>query len=78
MEGDGIMSPTAPAISRAAEALSRSAHPALRQLRVEETESAIVITGHVSSYYLKQLAQEAVMPVRGVLALVNQVTVVRV
>ncbi len=71
------MSPTAPVISGATEALKRSAHPALRQLHVEETESAIVITGHVSSYYLKQLAQEAVMPVRGVRELRNQVTVVR-
>ncbi len=71
------MSPTASVVSRAVEALKRSAHPALRQLRVEETESVIVITGHVSSYYLKQLAQEAVMPVRGVRELRNQVTVVR-
>ena len=71
------MSPTAPVVSGAAEALKRSTHPALRQLRVEETESAIVITGHVSSYYLKQLAQEAVMPVRGVRELHNRVTVVR-
>jgi osmotically-inducible protein OsmY len=71
------MSPTAPAVSRAAEALKQSAHPALRQLDVQETESAIVLTGRVSSYYLKQLAQEAVMPVRGERQLVNQVTVVR-
>jgi hypothetical protein len=77
MEGDRIMSPTASVVSGAAEALKRSAHPALRQLRVEETDSAIVISGRVSSYYLKQLAQEAIMPVRGLRELLNQVTVVR-
>jgi hypothetical protein len=77
MEGDRIMSPTAPAILRAAEALKRSAHPALRQLSVEETESAIVITGRVSSYYLKQLAQETVMPLRDGRELHNRVAVVR-
>jgi osmotically-inducible protein OsmY len=71
------MSPTAPVISPAAEALKRSAHPALRQLDVQETDSTIVLTGCVSSYYLKQLAQEAVMPVRGVRQLLNQVTVIR-
>ena len=71
------MSPTAPVISGAAEALKRSAHPALRQLGVQETESTIVLTGRVSSYYLKQLAQEAVLPLCGVRRLLNQVTVVR-
>jgi hypothetical protein len=71
------MSPTVAAVSPAAEALKRSTHPALRQLCVEETESAIVITGRVSSYYLKQLAQETVMPLRGVRELHNRVTVVR-
>jgi hypothetical protein len=71
------MSPTAPAVLRAAEALKRSAHPALRQLSVEENESAIVITGRVSSYYLKQLAQETVMPLRDGRVLHNRVAVVR-
>ena len=71
------MSTTATAVSRAAEALRRSAHPALRVLAIEETDSSIVITGRVSSYYLKQLAQETVMPVRGDRELLNHVAVVR-
>jgi hypothetical protein len=62
---------------RAVQALKQSSHPALRYLRVEETERTIVISGRVSSYYLKQLAQEVIMPVRGELSLVNQVTVVK-
>jgi osmotically-inducible protein OsmY len=55
--------------------LRQSAHPALRRLLVEETETTVVISGRVSSYYLKQLAQEAIMPVRGCRDVVNQVLV---
>ncbi len=53
------------------------AHPALRFLNVEETNSAIVITGRVPTYYLKQLAQEAVLPLLRGRSLLNEVTVVR-
>ena len=62
--------------SRAALALRQSSHPALRKLCVEETEETIVISGRVSSYYLKQLAQETIMPVRGDLTLINHVHVI--
>jgi hypothetical protein len=71
------MSPVSAVQSRAAEALRLSSHPALRCLRVEETDDRIIIHGRVSSYYLKQLAQETVMPVRGELTLINSVTVAR-
>lgn len=60
-----------------AQVLRHSPHPALRGLAVEESDETIIISGRVSSYYLKQLAQEAIMPLRGVRALVNQVTVER-
>jgi hypothetical protein len=63
--------------SRAVLALQQSAFPALRKLRVEETETVVVLLGRVSSYYLKQLAQEAVMPVLDGRELVNRVVVVR-
>ena len=71
------MSPTLPVRSQAIQALRHSAHPALRRLRVEETETALVIKGSVSSYYLKQLAQEALKSIRGLRHLDNQVQVVR-
>jgi hypothetical protein len=51
--------------------------PALRKLQVEESEFEVVIDGAVTSYYLKQLAQEALMPILGERELVNRVTVVR-
>jgi len=62
-------------INEAAHALKKSSHPALRNLSVEGNESTLVISGKVTSYYLKQLAQETIMPVRGPFQLVNKVSV---
>ena len=47
----------------------------LRRLDVVETESEIVIAGIVTSYYLKQMAQEAVRPALGGRRLRNNVIV---
>jgi hypothetical protein len=66
-----------PVRSQAIQVLRHSAHPALRRLSVEETDTALVIKGSVSSYYLKQLAQETLKRVRGPRHLVNEVEVVR-
>lgn len=63
--------------SGAVTALRESSIPSLRKLCVEETECVVVIAGQVSSYYLKQLAQETVMPVLGSRELINRVSVVR-
>jgi hypothetical protein len=72
------MSALATVSSRVVQALRQSSHPALRTLLVEETESTVVLTGRVSSYYLKQLAQETVMPLSGDRTLVNRVLVEQV
>ncbi len=71
------MSSTTLESSNASQALRRSPLPALRKLSLEETDAVVVINGRVSSYYLKQLAQEAVMPVLGGRELRNRVSVVR-
>jgi hypothetical protein len=71
------MSPTTLETSRAALALGRSPIPALRKLSLEESDDAVVIHGRVSSYYLKQLAQETIMPVLAGRSLLNRVAVVR-
>jgi hypothetical protein len=63
--------------TRALQVMQPNCHPALRLLRVQETDEAIIISGRVSSYYLKQLAQETLMAVRGTRELTNRVTVVR-
>jgi hypothetical protein len=62
---------------RASQALRRSPIPALRGLRVEEAPDGVTLTGRLSSYYLKQLAQETVMPVLGRHELHNEVVVAR-
>jgi hypothetical protein len=62
--------------SRLALALRRSPIPALRKLTVEESESSVIIQGQVSSYYLKQLAQETILPLLDGRQLLNRVHVV--
>ena len=54
MTASAVLSPSEPA-----EVLTTSPLPELRRLVVAVTESEIVITGRVSTYYLKQLAQES-------------------
>jgi hypothetical protein len=61
----------------ATQALRHSPIPALRRLDLEETDRSVVITGSVSSYYLKQLAQETILPVLSGRELRNHVNVVR-
>ena len=53
----------------------QSTHPALRHLRVEGCDGSLIISGTVGCYYHKQLAQEALKPLRGDLQLVNHVRV---
>jgi hypothetical protein len=61
--------------SRATEALRLSTIPAIRNLSIEETDGFVLIRGNVASYYLKQLAQETVMPVLEGRELRNRVNV---
>lgn len=64
-------------MSQAELALKQSHNAALRQLSVEETDLDIVIIGRVPTYYLKQMAQETIMPVLDGRKLVNHVEVAR-
>jgi hypothetical protein len=57
--------------------LSESPIPELRKLEVTETDCEVVITGRVSSYYIKQMAQESVRPAVAGRRLQNQVVVTR-
>ncbi len=59
------------------QALRDNSIPALRQLAIVETEQEVVISGTVASYYLKQMAQEALMPYLDGRALHNRVAVGR-
>jgi hypothetical protein len=71
------MSVTPSIQSSAEQALLQSPIPALRKLHVEEKDGELVLSGCVSSYYLKQLAQETVLPILDQHELINQVVVMR-
>jgi hypothetical protein len=58
-----------------AEALTSSPLGQLRRLIVVADDHQVVITGQVSSYYLKQMAQETVRPLLGARLLLNYVEV---
>jgi hypothetical protein len=62
---------------RAVDAIRRNSIPVLRGLSVEETDELLVLSGHVPSYYHKQLAQETVVPFLNGRELVNRVVVLR-
>ena len=60
---------------RAQRALTSSPIYALRELRVEQTGDALLISGLVSSFYHKQLAQEVVRAVAEGIEVVNSIHV---
>jgi hypothetical protein len=68
------MSPSHDVVTQATRTL-QSTHPALRHLSVESSNEALIISGTVSCYYHKQLAQEALRPIRGDWQLVNHIQV---
>lgn len=70
------MSPLTLEQSELALALRRSPIPALRKLTLDESENGVIIQGQVSSYYLKQLAQETILPLLDGRPLFNRVHVV--
>lgn len=75
--GHGGTAVVVPPNAKAGQVLRQCPIPALRKLHVEETDLRVVIEGSVGTYYLKQLAQETLMPVLGGRELLNRVTVVR-
>ena len=62
-------------IARAKSALSATAIYALRELTVESDGVRIVLSGQVSTYYHKQLAQEAIRVVSSGYRLTNHIEV---
>jgi hypothetical protein len=56
-------------------ALAASPQPELRRLLVSVSEVDVVISGRVSCFYLKQLAQETVKPAADGKRVVNRVEV---
>ena len=59
------------------DAIRRHAVGSLRRLLVEENGGDVILSGTLSSFYLKQLAQEALRPYLAGRRLLNRVEVVR-
>jgi len=57
--------------------LSASPIPELRRLVVESTAEEVIIRGKVSSYYVKQMAQESLRSAVGPRRILNHVVVTR-
>lgn len=55
---------------------SNLGYPQLQQLRVDVDHGRVAIAGQLSRYYLRQLAQTAVMQIPGVTGLTTDVAVV--
>jgi osmotically-inducible protein OsmY len=56
--------------------LQTNPYPDVKDLECEYHEGVLVLRGHVSTYYQKQLAQEAVRDIQGIELVVNVVEVV--
>ena len=64
-------------VAKAAEArLRTSPFPALRNVSCECDDGVLILDGRLGSYYHKQLAQETVRGVEGVVQVVNRTEVV--
>ena len=59
-----------------AQAIQMAPHVARRRLRFETEGGHVVIRGTVSSYFQKQMAQEAIRKLDGVQAINNELEVV--
>lgn len=69
-------SPTPQDVARTAERrLSTDPHRALRSVSCEYRHGVLYLRGRLSRYYHKQLAQEAVARLEGVMQVVNEIEV---
>ena len=56
--------------------LARSSYLAGRNLRVEVARDEVVLTGVVGTYYQKQMAQESIRTIDGVVTIRNELEVI--
>jgi hypothetical protein len=64
-------------VEAASAVLARSSVSELRSLRVDQREGYLQLSGHVKSFYHKQLAQESIRQLVPDIRLVNCVSVMR-
>jgi osmotically-inducible protein OsmY len=56
--------------------LQQSPHAALRKVACECERGVLILRGRVPSFYHKQLAQEAIANIEGVVGVINEIEVV--
>lgn len=56
--------------------LSNLGYPQMQQLRIDVLHGRVAIAGQLSRYYLRQLAQTAVMQIPGVIGLTTDLSVI--
>lgn len=71
----GRLSDDVPLAQRIRLALRSTGYSNLRTVEVDVRERLVVLSGHVPTYYLKQVAQTAALAVRGMRELRNNVEV---
>jgi osmotically-inducible protein OsmY len=59
-------------------ALHASGYSDLRGIEITVRDRAVVLTGRVRSFHMKQMAQTIARPVTGILALCNELEVIRI
>ena len=64
-------------VEAASEVLAQSSVAELRRLRVDQREGQVQLTGHVGSFYHKQLAQESIRHLTSGFQVINRVSVAR-
>ena len=62
-------------LDRVDSALTANPHLNRRDLRLESFEGEVVLKGNVGSYYQKQMAQESIKRIDGVVRIDNQLNV---
>jgi osmotically-inducible protein OsmY len=63
-------------VDRVQRQLIQSPYLAVRRVSVEERQGVLTLSGRVSNFYLKQMAQAAAATVEGVTSIVNRIDVV--
>lgn len=64
-------------LAASSEELLHRSHPAFRSVSVSASESELVLSGRLPSYYFKQMAQTLVADCQHEVSIVNQIVVKR-
>lgn len=64
-------------LAASTEELLHRSHPAFRSVSVSATDAELILSGHLPSYYFKQMAQTLAADCKQGVSIVNQIVVKR-